>query len=129
MNSLRNFYAHYKTTAQFKFDKKAALFDIYDAAVYRLIDKNKQTKRYDSFTAQDVSALERLPPAIKAHRVPHTIEPTVIDEKSLTFFICLFLEPKYASIFLSRLAGFLRRHRRVPDFALSGAIRQAVEKE
>jgi hypothetical protein len=106
MNSLRNCFSHYKTTPKFKFDKADTFYQIYDAALFRLIDKNKQTKRYDYFNQKDIEHLERKPKAIKEERVPHKISATAIDEKTLAYFICLFLEPKYASIFLSRLAGF-----------------------
>ena len=106
MNTLRNYFSHYKTTPRFRFDKEDIFYKIYDAALFRLVDKNKQTKRYDNFNQADIDALERNTAAIKAKRVPYKISQTEIDEKALTYFICLFLEPKYASMFLSRLDGF-----------------------
>jgi hypothetical protein len=107
LNQLRNAFSHYNAPMRFKTTEQTdTLFKVYDAALFRLIDKNKQTKRYDYFEPQHIAPLERTKDAAKANRVPHTISPTAIDEKSLAYFICLFLEPKYASMFLSRLAGF-----------------------
>jgi hypothetical protein len=106
LNQLRNAFSHYNAPMRFKTEQTNTLFDIYDAALFRLIDKNKQTKRYDYFDESHIAPLKRNKDAAKANRVPHTMSPTAIDEKSLAYFICLFLEPKYASMFLSRLAGF-----------------------
>ncbi len=106
LNKLRNSFSHFKSSFHVNFDKEETFFTIYDAALYRLIDKNKQTKRYDYFTHEHIAPLERSKPNIKAQSVPYKITAKEIDDKALMYFICLFLEPKYASIFLSRLAGF-----------------------
>ena len=59
MNGLRNYFSHYKASPKFKFDKAETFYQIYEAALFRLIDKNKQTKRYDYFNQKDIAALER----------------------------------------------------------------------
>ena len=80
LNKLRNSFSHFKSPLQVNFDKAETFFNIYDAALYRLIDKNKQTKRYDCFTHEHIAPLERTKANIKAENVPFKITAKEIDD-------------------------------------------------
>lgn len=109
LNRLRNFFSHHKSKAKFGTKAPFPIKEIYESALFRLIDRGRTSKRFDYFEEKHISHLEINEQNQSAKKVPVAIEEAYIDEKSLAFFICLFLERKYAFPFISRLEHFQQK--------------------
>lgn len=72
LNPLRNFHSHKIIEPKWDFSKSSEFFNIYDAGLFRLIDKSKQTKRYDNFSEADIEPYKRTPEQLQPSKY-HTI--------------------------------------------------------
>lgn len=109
LNQLRNNYVHLnnvKPTEKLKESKgnPFSMLKVYQSAFQRLETRYNHDEK--GFKKEDISHLSletgvHLPPDIRAAQATDTYY-----DKSLAYFICLFLESAHASVFLSRLHGF-----------------------
>ena len=110
MNSSRNEYTHvYKEVSPFNADLLRCLKRVYDASV----DK---TKDQFGFLPNEVEHLRRKKANPDRNSAQKVIEKPgfkfsfekdgVVTEKGMAFFICLFLEKKYAYLMLKQMYGF-----------------------
>ncbi|MBC6994308.1 type VI-B CRISPR-associated RNA-guided ribonuclease Cas13b [Neolewinella lacunae] len=105
LNSLRNHFSHYISSVDYSRFNFSPIEDIYKAAMFRLIDRSKYTKRFDVFEKEHIKHLENKGKN-KSEFFPHDLSETPNHENTVAFITCLFLERKYAFPFLSRLASF-----------------------
>jgi hypothetical protein len=101
LNTLRNEYTHeYKSLSPFNRSFLHQLKKVYDASVYK-------TKEQFMFSEADTKHLIRKGKNGEPKYFKYAFEQDKkITEKGLAFFICLFLEKKYAYLFLKQLEGF-----------------------
>ena len=109
LSELRNYNSHFIHEPIWGFDKTDTFFKIYDAALHRLMGQNKLNEKFSKKDIKYIESLKVSDSNKQAEKVPAEFTSNKIDEKSLAFFISLFLEPKYASLFLSRLLGFPKK--------------------
>lgn len=120
LNDLRNNFSHYVCTIDYSRIDFTPIRDIYQAAVFRLTDRGKHTKRFDVFEEAHIQHL--LDPASVYQ--PKVLTSTALHENTIAFIACLFLERKYAFPFLSRLGDFQLTSEEQPSLATK-ATREA----
>lgn len=118
LNRLRNHYSHYISTSDYSKVDFAPIKEIYRAAVYRLTDRGKHTKRFDVFEEDHV---QHLLSETSGYR-PRSLAEAPEHENTIAFITCLFLERKYAFPFLSRLADFQNTTNQEPSTAMKATM-------
>ncbi|MCB0375812.1 MAG: type VI-B CRISPR-associated RNA-guided ribonuclease Cas13b, partial [Sinomicrobium sp.] len=118
LNRLRNHYSHYISTSDYSKADFAPIQEIYRAAVFRLTDRGKHTKRFDVFEEDHV---QHLLSETSGYR-PRSLAEAPEHENTIAFITCLFLERKYAFPFLSRLADFQNTTNQEPSTAMKATM-------
>ena len=118
LNRLRNHYSHYISTSDYSKIDFDPIKDIYRAAVFRLTDRGKHTKRFDVFEEPDVQHLLSENNSYQ----PKSLAEAPEHDNTIAFITCLFLERKYAFPFLSRLADFQNTTNQKPSKAMKATM-------
>lgn len=105
LNSLRNHFSHYISSVDYSRFDFNPITQIYNAAIFRLIDRDKHTTRFDIFEKDHITHLQNKGKYLSEF-YPHDLAESPNHENTVAFITCLFLERKYAFPFLSRLASF-----------------------
>jgi hypothetical protein len=123
LHELRNAYMHYNNVKPIAplsktKGKPFEMLKVYAYGYKKIMERYSHAEK--GFKSEHITHLspetgKHLPPDIK------TAQPNdPYYEKALTYFICLFLEPADASVFLSRLYGF--HDTRTPEYRATRAL-------
>ena len=121
LNSLRNNFSHYVSTIDYSRFDFVTIRKVYKAAIFRLTDRGKHTKRFDVFEEEHVKHLQGDKKNSSIY-YPVDLTTSALHENTIAFITCLFLERKYAFPFLSRLGDFQNTSGQKPTLAMKATM-------